>query len=152
VTVSGAVWGGGQTLFSNHRGDLAATAADDAAPRLFGMAGVGPTEVDVACIYDAFTPLVLVQLEAYGFCPAGQAGSWWEDGHADHGGSMPVNPHGGHLSEGYVHGINHIAEAVQQLRGEAADRQAPGAEVALSTGQPGHVAGTMSALLLRRGS
>jgi acetyl-CoA acetyltransferase len=152
VTVSGAVWGGGQTLFSNHRGNLAATAADQAAPRLFGMAGAGPSEVDVACIYDAFTTLVLVQLEAYGFCAPGQAGNWWADGHADHGGSMPVNPHGGHLSEGYVHGINHIAEAVQQLRGEAADRQVPGAEVALSTGQPGHVAGTMSALVLRRGS
>jgi acetyl-CoA acetyltransferase len=150
VTISGAVWGGGQTLFSNHRGDLTRTAAVDAAPRLFAMAGVGPSDIDVACIYDAFTPLVLVQLEAYGFCPTGESAGWWEDGHADAGGSMPVNPHGGHLSEGYVHGINHIAEAVQQLRGDAGPRQVAGAEVALSTGQPGHVAGTMSALVLRR--
>jgi acetyl-CoA acetyltransferase len=115
------------------------------------MAGAGPSDIDVACIYDAFTPLVLVQLEDYGFCKPGEAGDWWAAGHADKGGSMPINPHGGHLSEGYVHGINHIAEAVQQLRGDAGERQVPGAEVALSTGQPGYVAGSMSALLLRRG-
>jgi acetyl-CoA acetyltransferase len=151
VTISGAVWGGGHTLFSNHRGDLTTTAAVDAAPRLFAMAGVGPGDIDVACLYDAFTPLVLVQLEDYGFCPRGEAARWWADGHADQGGSMPVNPHGGHLSEGYVHGINHVAEAVQQLRGDAGARQVPGAEVALSTGQPGIVAGSMSALILRRG-
>jgi acetyl-CoA acetyltransferase len=151
VLISGAVWGGGQTLFSNHRGDLATTAAVDVAPRLFAMAGAGPGDIDVACIYDAFTPLVLVQLEDYGFCKPGEAGDWWAAGHADKGGSMPINPHGGHLSEGYVHGINHIAEAVQQLRGDAGERQVPGAEVALSTGQPGYVAGSMSALLLRRG-
>jgi acetyl-CoA acetyltransferase len=149
--ISGAVWGGGQTLFSNHRGDLATTAAVDVAPRLFAMAGAGPSDIDVACIYDAFTPLVLVQLEDYGFCKPGEGGEWWEAGNADRGGSMPVNPHGGHLSEGYVHGINHIAEAVQQLRGDAGERQVPGAEVALTTGQPGFVAGTMSALVLRRG-
>lgn len=151
VLVSGAVWGGGHTLFSNHRGDFTTTAAKDAAPRLFSMAGVGPEDIDVACIYDAFTPLVLVQLEDYGFCAKGEAGDWWAAGNAEKGGSMPVNPHGGHLSEGYVHGINHIAEAVQQLRGDAGDRQVPGAEVALSTGQPGFVAGSMSALVLRRG-
>ncbi|HEV8296484.1 MAG TPA: hypothetical protein VGQ20_04280 [Acidimicrobiales bacterium] len=149
--ISSAVWGGGHTLFSNHRGDYSTSAASEVAPRLYAMAGVGPEDVDVACIYDAFTPLVLLQLEEYGFAKPGEAGALFAEGHAALGGSMPVNPHGGHLSEGYVHGINHVAEAVQQLRGASGTRQVPGVEVALSTGQNGFVAGTMSALLLRRG-
>ena len=98
-------------------------------------------------LYDAFTPLVLVQLEDYGFCKTrARPAAWWAAGNADRAAAMPVNTHGGHLSEGYVHGLNHIAEAVQQLRGDAGERQVAGAEVALSTGQPGYVAGTMSAL------
>jgi acetyl-CoA acetyltransferase len=149
VLVSGAVWGGGHTLYSNHREDLARSAAADASKRLYEMAGVGPADIDVACIYDAFTPLVLIGLEDYGFCPKGDAAAFVADGNIALGGSLPVNPHGGHLSEGYVHGINHIAEAVSQLRGESGPRQVPGAAVALSTGQPGYVAGAMSALILR---
>jgi acetyl-CoA acetyltransferase len=152
VTISGAVWGGGHTLFSNHRGDFTTTAASDNAPRLYAMAGVGPDDIDVACLYDAFTPLVLMQLEEFGFCKRGEAGAFIAEGNTMPTGSLPVNPHGGHLSEGYVHGINHIAEAVQQLRHASGERQAPGAEVALSTGQPGWVAGSSSGLILRRGA
>ena len=133
--VSGAVWGGGHTLFSNGRGDLTTSAAAEAAPRLWSMAGVGPDDVDVACIYDAFTPLVLVQLEDYGFCAKGEAAGFYADT------KVPINPHGGHLSEGYVHGLNHVAAAVRALR--------DGASVALSTGQPGYVAGSSSALVLK---
>lgn len=135
VLVSGAVWGGGHTLFSNHRGDFTVSAAAEAAPRLWGMAGVGPEDVDVACLYDAFTPLVLVQLEDYGFCAKGEAAGFYAET------VLPINPHGGHLSEGYVHGLNHVAAAVGALR--------DGADVALSTGQPGYVAGSSSALVLR---
>jgi acetyl-CoA acetyltransferase len=150
VTISGAVWGGGHTLFSNHGGDFTTTAGARNAPRLYEMAGVGPEDIDVACIYDAFTPLVLLQLEDFGFCKKGEAGSFVAAGETRIGGALPTNPHGGHLSEGYVHGINHVAEAVQQLRHASGDRQVPGAEVALSTGQQGWVAGTSSALILRR--
>lgn len=145
VLVAGAGWGGGHTLYSNHREDLATSAAADMSKRLYAMAGVGPGDIDVGCIYDAFTPLVLVQLEDYGFCAKGEASAFVADG------SFPFNPHGGHLSAGYVHGINHIAEAVEQLRGNAGARQVPGAEVALSTGQSGYVAGSSSALILRKG-
>lgn len=152
VLVSGAAWGSGQTLFSNHRGDFTSSAATDTAPRLYSMAGVGPDDIDVACLYDAFTPLVLLQLEDFGFCKKGEAGAFVADGHTMPDGALPTNPHGGHLSEGYVHGLNHVAEAVQQLRHASGERQVAGAEVALSTGQPGYVAGTSSALILRRGA
>lgn len=133
--ISGAVWGGGHTLFSNHRADFTTSAAAESSARLWSMAGVGPADVDVACLYDAFTPLVLVQLEDYGFCAKGEAAEWYAQT------SLPINPHGGHLSEGYVHGLNHAAAAVGALR--------QGASVALSTGQPGYVAGSTSAVVLR---
>ena len=61
-----------------------------------------------------------------------------------------MNTHGGFLSEGYVHGLNHITEAVQQLRHDAGDRQVTGCETALSTAQPGYLTGITSAVVLRR--
>jgi acetyl-CoA acetyltransferase len=149
VLISAAAYGSGQTLFSNGGGDLTTSAAATLAPRLFEMGGVTPGEVDVAELYDAFTPLVLLQLEDYGFCAKGEAAAFVADGQTAPGGRLPVNTHGGHLSEGYVHGLNHAAEAVTQLRGDAGSRQVPGASVALSTAQPGYVAGTTSAVLLR---
>jgi acetyl-CoA acetyltransferase len=152
VLISGATWGGGHNLYSNGRTALSTSAAADSSKRLYSVAGVGPNEVDVACIYDAFTPLVLIGLEDYGFCKKGEAAGFVADGNTTLTGALPVNPHGGHLSEGYVHGINHIAEAVSQLRGDSGPRQIAGASVALSTGQPGFMAGCSSALLLRRDS
>jgi acetyl-CoA acetyltransferase len=149
VTISGAVWGGGQMLVSNQR-DFTPSSAVRSSRRLWEQAGVGPADVDVAEIYDAFTPLVLIQLEDYGFVAPGEAGALVRDGHTMPGGSLPVNTHGGHLSAGYVHGLNHLEEAVRQLRHECGERQVPGAEVALSTGQPGYVAGNTSAIVLRR--
>jgi acetyl-CoA acetyltransferase len=149
VLISGVAFGGGHTLYSNHRGDLTVTAAADMAPRLYRMAGFGPQEIDVLELYDAFTPLVLLQLEDYGFCKKGEAAGLVAEGTTAIGGALPVNTHGGHLSEGYAHGLNHVAEAVAQLRGQGGPRQVAGAEVALTTGQPGYVAGSTSALLLR---
>jgi acetyl-CoA acetyltransferase len=146
VTISGAVWGSGHTLFSNRRPDLTCSGAAESAPRLWSQAGLGPAEVDVAELYDAFTPLVLIQLEDYGFCTAGEGPDLVRSG------ALPVNTHGGHLSEGYVHGLNHLAEAVHQLRHECGARQVADAEVALSTGQSGYVMGSTSALVLRRSS
>jgi acetyl-CoA acetyltransferase len=149
VLISAASYGSGPTLFSNGNRDITTSAAANLAPRLFEMAGLTPADVDVAELYDAFTPLVLVQLEDYGFCAKGEAAAFVADGQTAPGGRLPVNTHGGHLSEGYVHGLNHAAEAVTQLRGEAGARQVPDATVALSTAQPGYVAGTTSAVLLR---
>ncbi len=149
VLIRAATWGSGQTLYSNGN-DLTESAARRMAPRLFAQAGLGPDEVDVAMLYDCFTWTVLVQLEDYGFCPKGEGGPFAASGATRLGGALPVNTHGGFLSEGYVHGLNHVAEAVAQLRGDAGERQVEGAEIALSTAQPGYVAGNTSALVLRR--
>jgi acetyl-CoA acetyltransferase len=148
VTISGAVWGSGQMLVSNGR-DFTVSGAAAAGRRLWEQAGFGPADLDVAELYDAFTSLVLVQLEDYGIVGRGEAAGFVRDGHTALGGRLPVNTHGGHLSAGYVHGLNHLAEAVRQLRGECGARQVPGAAVALSTGQCGYVAGNTSALALR---
>ena len=150
VSISGAAWGGGQTLYSNQQPDTTTSSAVDLAPRLFEMAGVGPQDIDVAQLYDCFTYSVIVQLEDYGFCAKGEGGPFVESGATRSGGSIPVNTHGGFLSEGYVHGLNHVYECVSQLRGEAGARQVEGAEIGLSTAQPGYIAGNASALILRR--
>jgi acetyl-CoA acetyltransferase len=150
VWISAAAWGAGQTLYADPI--ATETAAARMAPRLFEMAGVGPGDIDVAELYDCFTYSVVVQLEDYGFCAKGQGGPYAASGALARGGALPVNTHGGFLSEGYVHGLNHVCEAVSQLRGEAGPRQVEGAEIALSTAQPGYVAGNTSALILRRGA
>ncbi|CAM3676983.1 lipid-transfer protein [Nocardiopsis rhodophaea] len=151
VDIGGAAWGGGHSTYSSApptATDLTTSYAARLAPRLYAMAGLGPPDVDVAEIYDCFTWTVLVQLEDYGFCAKGEGGPYVASGATRPTGELPVNTHGGFLSEGYVHGINHVAEAVQQLRGEAGERQVRGAEVALSTAQPGYVLAGTSALLL----
>ncbi|HVW31425.1 MAG TPA: acetyl-CoA acetyltransferase [Acidimicrobiia bacterium] len=150
VLISATASGGGNQLTSNHHADLTACAAAVMAPRLYTLAGVGPEDIDVAEFYDAFTPLVLLQLEAYGFCKPGEAAAMVAAGDTALAGRLPVNTHGGHLSEGYVHGLNHVAEAVQQLQGTAGERQVAGAEVALSTAQPGINSGLTGAVILRR--
>jgi acetyl-CoA acetyltransferase len=152
VLISGATFGGGHNLYSDLQTDLTTSAAAAMAPRLFSMAGVSPDDIDVAEIYDAFTFLVPLQLEDYGFCGKGEGPAFMADGRTALGGSLPVNTHGGHLSEGYVHGLNHMAEAVSQLRGACGARQVPNAEVALSTGQCGYVAGSTSGVILRKGT
>ena len=146
ILISGASWGAGQTLYSN-RVDPTETAAAQMAPRLFEMAGVGPRDVDVAELYDCFTYSVLVQLEDYGFCKKGEGGPYAASGALARGGELPVNTHGGNLSEVYLLGLTHIAEAVRQLRGESTS-QVEDAEVALVTAGPSNL--PTSSLLLRR--
>jgi len=99
---------------------------------LFAQARVSPSAIDVAIIYDATTIAVLLTLEDYGFCPRGGAPEFLTDGQHGPGGLLPVNPHGGLLSEGYVHGLNSVIEGVRQVRDEA-DNQVPGAGLALIT-------------------
>jgi acetyl-CoA acetyltransferase len=131
--------------------DLTRTGAVDSGRRAFAMAGLQPGDVDVTEVYDSFTITVLLTLEALGFCARGEAGAFLADGRARPGGTFPLNTSGGGLS--YCHpgmyGIFLVIEAVRQLRGEAGDRQVPGAEVALAHGTGG-ILSTHGTLLLRR--
>ncbi len=104
------------------------------APRLWAQAGVCPADVQVACLYDCFTYTTLCTAEDFGFCAKGEGGAFFASGRASHGGDVVVNPHGGLLSEGYIHGFNHHYEAVLQLRGQAGARQVADARLALVTG------------------
>ena len=117
------------------RDDMTDLGGRRAGETLWNRAGVGPSEVDIAQIYDCFTISVILQLEAFGFCAKGEGGPFAASGAIKRGGSLPINTGGGHLSEGYVHGMNHIVQAVRQLRGEA-DMQIDGAELCLCTGGP----------------
>ena len=109
---------------------------------------VRPADVDVALIYDNFSPYVIMQLEDYGFAPIGEGGRFVADGNIRwKSGSIPVNTHGGNLSEAYVMGMTHVREAVEQLRGTAVN-QVDGAEIALVTGGTSLL--PMSGTLLRR--
>ena len=100
------------------------------AERLFGQAGVTRDDIDVAELYDATSFMTLRSLESYGFAPEGQAWRYVADAGTGPDSPLPVNTHGGHLSEAYLHGMNGVLEAVRQLRGTASS-QVAGAEVAL---------------------
>jgi acetyl-CoA acetyltransferase len=120
--------------------------AGPVAEHLYGKTGLLPKDIDVALIYDHFSPLVVMQLEDYGFCASGEGGPFVESGAIRMDGAIPVNPHGGHLSEGYVVGMTHVREAVEQLRGTAVN-QVPNAQRALITGGPAPM--PMTAAILR---
>jgi acetyl-CoA acetyltransferase len=107
------------------------------APRLYGRAGLSETDIDLACLCDDYTYSFLPQLEDFGWCGPGEAATFCAEGRITLGGTIPCNTNGGQLSEGFMHGLNNVVEAVVQLRGTAGERQVPGAEVALVTGTNG---------------
>ncbi len=115
------------------RPDITTLGLAKAAPRAFEMAGVRHSEIDVAEVYDCFTYIVMCQLEDMGFCKKGEGGPFVENGALGIGGRLPVNTHGGLLSEAHMAGMNHIVELTRQLRGEAAV-QVKDAEIGLVTG------------------
>jgi acetyl-CoA acetyltransferase len=117
-----------------NRKDIFMTGLTIAAPQAFKKAGLKPADVDFAQIYDCFTFEVLQQIEESGFCERGEGGAFVEGGRIELGGDLPVNTHGGLLSEAHVLGMGHIVEAVRQLRGECGTRQVADAEVGVVTG------------------
>jgi len=106
------------------------------ARQLWSQSGLGPDDIDVAILYDAFTPMVLIQLEEFGFCARGEAPAFVRDGGIEIGGRLPINTNGGQLGEAYIHGMNGITEAVRQLRGTAVN-QIDGAARVLATAGTG---------------
>jgi acetyl-CoA acetyltransferase len=137
---------------------------------LWPNAGVGPEDIDLTGSYDAFTFTTMLQLEDYGFCKKGEGGHYVSDGTMRLGGKRPNNTSGGHLCEGYTHGINMVIENVRQLRHDVDDscpvgpdgkrrhtydyreggcRQVKDCEVSANLGWA--MPGTGSAMVMRRG-
>ena len=120
--------------------NLTTSTAVESGQLAFAMAGLTPQDVDLAQLYDCFTPTVLVELEDLGFCAKGEGGAFAESGAIELGGSIPINTHGGLLSHchpGNPGSMFALTEAVVQLRHQAGARQVKDAEVALVHGQGG---------------
>ncbi|SCW33860.1 Acetyl-CoA acetyltransferase [Sphingobium faniae] len=102
--------------------------------QLWRNSGFKPSDIDVAILYDHFTPFVLSQLEELGFCGVGEAKDFVKDGALEIGGRLPINTHGGQLGEAYLHGMNGVAEAVRQVRGTAVNQVADARAVIVTGG------------------
>lgn len=119
--------------------NMVVTAAKQAGAAAYSMAGLGPSDVDTAQIYDCFTYMVLTQLEDYGFCRKGEGGAFVASGALRLGGALPCNTSGGQLSEAHCEGMLQIVEGVRQLRHTYPEqRQVKDAEIALVSGHGGN--------------
>jgi acetyl-CoA C-acetyltransferase len=104
------------------------------------MAEVSPKDIDIVQLYDAFTPRVIHDLVAYGFCQPEEVGDFISSGNLGLTGSLPANTAGGLISEGHLSGFGHVREAVRQLRGEAHSKvQVPNCNLALAQGTGGRL-------------
>jgi len=124
------------------------------ADRVWAQSGLSAKDIDVALLYDHFSPMVLMQLEDYGFCEKGEGGEYVLSGKVRYdpamrsgvNGGTPVNTHGGNLNEAYIIGMTHVVEAVEQVRGTAINQVAD-CEFALASGGPATI--PVSSLILR---
>jgi acetyl-CoA acetyltransferase len=124
--------------------ELSAMAATDVSAHMWSRTALRPDDVDVAQLYDGFSILALVWLEAMGFCKPGESGAFIDGGtRISLGGGLPLNTGGGQLSGGRLHGFGLIHEAAVQLRGHAGQRQVRGAQVAAVSNGGGPIAGAM---------
>ena len=133
VVVSGSAWAShGADLDMGsmlHMKDYSRNYTNQLAAKLWASAGLGPKDVDVVQLYDCFTGTFAMNLEGLGFVGRGEAGSFVRDGNTGINGSLPANTNGGLLSEGYLHGMNNVTEAVWQMQGSCGDRQVADVEV-----------------------
>jgi acetyl-CoA acetyltransferase len=102
------------------------------AGKLWSRSGLGPADVDVAQLYDGFSPTAWYWLESAGLCGEGEAHQFMQDGRIALTGELPVNTFGGSLSEGRLHGMGHVIEAARQVTGRAGPRQVPDTQVSLA--------------------
>ncbi|MFI0816871.1 lipid-transfer protein [Streptomyces sp. NPDC021098] len=136
VVITAAAQGSGRAqeqMTSFYRDDLSGLPEMGVVARqLWSGSGLTPADIDVAILYDHFTPFVLMQLEEFGFCKRGEAAECVAEG------ALPLNTHGGQLGEAYLHGMNGIAEAVRQIRGTSVNQvsHASRALVTAGTGVP----------------
>ncbi len=115
--------GNGESMTSFYRPEIACIPdMDIAAQQAYAQSGLTPADIDAAVIYDAFTPIVLWQLESWGFCKPGEAHDFVMDGSLRLDGRLPTNTHGGQLSEAYIHGVNGIVEAARLVRGTSVNQ------------------------------
>lgn len=119
--------------------DLTVTGAAISGPQAFAQAGVGPADMDVVMLYDAFTITPILFLEDLGFCPKGEGGRFVSNGHVAPGGGLALNTNGGGLSCVHpgMYGLFLLVEATRQLRGECGERQVENARLALAHGNGG---------------
>jgi acetyl-CoA acetyltransferase len=101
------------------------------AERMWSRTDLAPDDVDSAHLYDGFSIITFEWLEALGFCGRGESGPFIEDGNTRLDGAIPLNTDGGAINFGRRHGANFCIEAVRQIRGQAGERQVPGAEVSV---------------------
>jgi acetyl-CoA acetyltransferase len=97
---------------------------DLVAKQVYATSGLGPQDLQAAVIYDAFSSIVLWQLESFGLCGRGEAKDFVQDGALELGGRLPTNTHGGQLSEAYIHGMNGVNEGVRLIRGTSTNQPA----------------------------
>jgi len=130
--------------------DIPELGMEEAGRRAFAEAGLTPQDVDLLTVHDGFTASVSITVEALGFCAPGECGRLAAGGGLAFDGALPVNTHGGLLSQGHVGGMLHVLEAVRQLRGQAGARQVKNAESAAVSGN-GNIFSICGMMLLGKG-
>ena len=146
------LWGMGQGyshqyLTSLENLDQIYNAVERSGQKAFGTAGIEPRDVDIAFLYDCFTITVLLELEGLGFVPKGEGGAFALEGRMEIGKDLPVNTHGGLLSQAHLGAMHHVVEATLQLRGDAGKRQVENPEVAVVHGNGGIVSAHSTVVL-----